>query len=95
MARMIPGIGYPPSDARRTIKAFPNPDIEQAAREPPRSVRSVQTFHPTAINNHRFTWGDYLTSEMLNALSPEQREVLWLDREPVSCLAPRMRSASA
>ena len=38
-------------------------------------------FHPHAIDNHRFTWGDYLTPELLNALSPEQREVLWLDRE--------------
>ena len=38
-------------------------------------------FHPHAIDNHRFTWGDYLTPELLDALSPEQREVLWLDRE--------------
>ena len=38
-------------------------------------------FHPHTIDNHRFTWGDYLTQELLDALSPEQREVLWLDRE--------------
>ena len=38
-------------------------------------------FHPHAIDNHRFTWGDYLTPELLNSLSPEQQEVLWLDRE--------------
>ncbi len=38
-------------------------------------------FHPHTIDNHRFTWGDYLTSELLDALSPVQREVLWLDRE--------------
>jgi hypothetical protein len=30
--------------------------------------------------NHRFTWRDYLTPELINALSDEQREVLWLDR---------------
>ena len=38
-------------------------------------------FHPHTIDNHRFTWGDYLTPELLDALSPGQREVLWLDRE--------------
>ena len=38
-------------------------------------------FHPHTIDNHRFTWGDYLTQELLDALSPGQREVLWLDRE--------------
>ena len=38
-------------------------------------------FHPHTIDNHRFTWGDYLTSDLLEALGPEQREVLWLDRE--------------
>ncbi len=38
-------------------------------------------FHPHTIDNHRFTWGDYLTPELLESLSPEQREVLWLDRE--------------
>ena len=38
-------------------------------------------FHPHAIDNHRFTWGDYLTPELLDALSPDQQEVLWLDRE--------------
>ena len=41
-------------------------------------------FHPHAIDNHRFTWGDYLTPELLNSLSPEQREVLWLDRDSTS-----------
>ena len=38
-------------------------------------------FHPHTIDNHRFTWGDYLTSELLDALSPGQREVLWLERD--------------
>ena len=38
-------------------------------------------FHPQTIDNHRFTWGDYLTPALLGALTPEQREVLWLDRE--------------
>ena len=38
-------------------------------------------FHPPTIDNHRFTWGDYLTPELLSSLSPQQREVLWLDRE--------------
>ena len=38
-------------------------------------------FHPHTIDNHRFTWGDYLTPELVDALSPEQREVLWLERD--------------
>ncbi|MCY3736483.1 MAG: phytanoyl-CoA dioxygenase family protein [Gemmatimonadaceae bacterium] len=38
-------------------------------------------FHPHTIDNHRFTWGDYLTPELLDTLSPEQREVLWLKRD--------------
>ena len=38
-------------------------------------------FHPHTIDNHRFTWGDYLTPELLDALSPGQREVLWLERD--------------
>ena len=30
--------------------------------------------------NHRFTWRDYLTPELIDSLSDEQKEVLWLDR---------------
>ncbi len=29
--------------------------------------------------NHRFTWRDYLKPELIDSLSGEQREVLWLD----------------
>jgi hypothetical protein len=31
--------------------------------------------------NHRFTWREYLTDELIGLLSEEQKEVLWLDRE--------------
>ena len=38
-------------------------------------------FHPAAVEDHRFTWEDYLTPELIARLTPQQREVLWLDRE--------------
>ena len=44
-------------------------------------VMSHWLFHPHTVDDHRFTWRDYLTPELLDALTPEQREVLWLDRE--------------
>ncbi len=36
--------------------------------------------HP-GEDNHRFTFRDYLTPELIDALTEEQRDVLWLDRE--------------
>jgi len=44
-------------------------------------VMSHWLFHPHTIDDHHFTWRDYLTPELIKALTPEQREVLWLDRE--------------
>ena len=31
--------------------------------------------------NHRFTWRDYLTDDLIDSLTEQQKEVLWLDRE--------------
>ncbi|MEE2752613.1 MAG: phytanoyl-CoA dioxygenase family protein [Candidatus Latescibacterota bacterium] len=31
--------------------------------------------------NHRFTWQDYLTEELIGALSNQQKGILWLDRK--------------
>ncbi|MDA0838563.1 MAG: phytanoyl-CoA dioxygenase family protein [Planctomycetota bacterium] len=36
---------------------------------------------PSHVDDHRFTWDDYLTDELIEALTPEQREVLWLGRD--------------
>ena len=50
-------------------------------RTPISRVMSHWFFHPHTVENHRFTWRDYLTPELIEALTPEQREPLWLDRE--------------
>jgi hypothetical protein len=36
-------------------------------------------FHRGDEPNHRFTWRDYLKPDLIDSLSGEQREVLWLD----------------
>ena len=36
--------------------------------------------HPSE-DNHRFTWPDYLTDDLIGSLSEDQRNALWLDRE--------------
>lgn len=36
--------------------------------------------HPSE-DNHRFTWRDYLSEDLIGALSEDQRTALWLDRE--------------
>lgn len=36
--------------------------------------------HPDA-DNHRMTFCDYLTEDLISVLTDEQREVLWLDRD--------------
>jgi len=38
-------------------------------------------FRDHTAPNHRFTFRDYLTSELLDHLTPEQHDVLYLDRE--------------
>jgi hypothetical protein len=38
-------------------------------------------FREPGADNHRFPFDDYLTSELIEALTPEQRQVLWLGRE--------------
>jgi len=36
--------------------------------------------HPTE-DNHRFTWRDYLTDELIDSLTEEEKQPLWLDRD--------------
>ncbi|NKB70406.1 MAG: hypothetical protein GKR89_25325 [Candidatus Latescibacteria bacterium] len=38
-------------------------------------------FREAASPNHRFRFEDYLTEELIEALTPEQRQVLWLQRD--------------
>jgi hypothetical protein len=38
-------------------------------------------FRPSDATDHRFTWDDYLTDELIAELTQEQRDVLWLGRE--------------
>ena len=38
-------------------------------------------FRHSETDNHRMTFRDYLTEDLIDALTEEQREVLWLDRE--------------
>lgn len=38
-------------------------------------------YHRADDPYHRFTWRDYLTDDLVDALTEEQRAVLWLDRE--------------
>lgn len=50
-------------------------------RTPVSRVMSHWFFHPHTVDDHRFTWRDYLTPDLIDALTPEQREALWLGRE--------------
>ncbi|MBS11799.1 MAG: hypothetical protein CME19_09385 [Gemmatimonadetes bacterium] len=36
--------------------------------------------HPSE-DNHRFAWQDYLTEELIEGLSQDQKDALWLDRD--------------
>ena len=36
--------------------------------------------HPSE-DNHRFTWRDYLTEDLIDSLSQDQKDALWLDRD--------------
>ena len=38
-------------------------------------------FRESGSDNHRFTFGDYLADDLIDALTGEQRDVMWLDRE--------------
>ena len=38
-------------------------------------------FRESSAENHRFDFTKYLAPELIERLTPEQREVLWLDRE--------------
>ena len=38
-------------------------------------------FHEPQVNNHRFRFEEYLTPELVEALTEEQRQVLWLERD--------------
>ncbi len=38
-------------------------------------------FHDGASNDHRFRFEDVLTVDLIEALTPEQRDALWLGRD--------------
>lgn len=38
-------------------------------------------FRESSAANHRFHFEEYLTAELIEALTPDQRKVLWLDRD--------------
>jgi hypothetical protein len=38
-------------------------------------------FHSHTLENHRFNFNEYLTSELVESLTQDQRDVLWLERE--------------
>jgi hypothetical protein len=50
-------------------------------RTPAGRYLSHWLFLPHQVANHRFTFRDYLTPEVLAALSPAQHALLWLDRQ--------------
>ncbi len=52
---------------------------------PDSRLMSHWRYYQSSYDNHRFTFNDYLTPELIECLTPDQREVLWLDRDFEVC----------